>query len=92
MAHHWIRWALLVAQLRRRVEPSSVADNQIGSYVLDCDYFVTADKRFAEALHDIVPHSPLRLAQIVLVRASKDTAPDIEDLFARVAVPSGDTY
>jgi len=50
MLRNWVAWAIVWAQMQRRVEQSGAIDAQHGSYLCDCDVFLTADKRFAHAL------------------------------------------
>lgn len=49
MPRHWIRWAFEFLQRQRRVSAGTPADSQLGTYLVEVDLFVTADKIF----HDI---------------------------------------
>ena len=50
MLRNWVAWAIVWAQMQRKVEQSGAIDAQHSSYLCDCDVFLTADKRFAHAL------------------------------------------
>lgn len=46
MPRSWLRWALHTLQATRTTSPGTPVDAQIGSYLVDADFFVTADRAF----------------------------------------------
>jgi hypothetical protein len=40
----WLRWAVRTSQATRNTSSGTAVDNQISSYLVDADIFVTADK------------------------------------------------
>jgi hypothetical protein len=44
MRRHWLRWAFEFLQRFRRVTDGTPVDIQLGTYLIDADLFVSADK------------------------------------------------
>ncbi len=65
----WLRWALQTLHATRRTGPGTPVDTQIGSYLVEADVFVTADKAFAATVQRVVDESVIRVASPVLVSA-----------------------
>ncbi len=61
LPREWLRWAMCEVQALRKVTPGTPVDNQISTYLVDCDVFVTADRGFAECVELLRPHSPVPL-------------------------------
>jgi hypothetical protein len=77
---NWVAWAIVWAQMQRKVEQSGAIDAQHSAYLCDCDVFLTADKRFAHALNIVADQAPAPVATTRLVSAG---SPEIvESIFA----------
>lgn len=63
----WLRWAVRTLQATRKTSPGTPVDNQIGSYLVDADIFVTADKIFTAIVQRIGDEAVVRIATPVLV-------------------------
>ena len=60
MRRHWLRWAFEFLQQFRRVTDGTPVDSQVGSYLLDVDIMLSADKnlvRVAERCRNEAPFS-----------------------------------
>ena len=58
----WIRWAMTEVQALKAVSSGTPGDNQIATYLIDFDIFVTADGGFAACVEILRPHAPRPLA------------------------------
>lgn len=81
----WLRWAFQQVQATRTTTNGTPVDNQIASYLPECDVFVTADKAFAECVERIRPHSPVALGRGVRARANAAAVDDVMDVMADMA-------
>ena len=50
MPRNWIRGMTHLAMLESKVTPSSPADGQLATYLMDCDLLLSEDKRFVAAV------------------------------------------
>lgn len=66
LVREWIRWAMKEAQTLHKVTNGTPVDNQIATYLVDCDLFVTGDRGFINCIDLIREHSPVRLAHTSL--------------------------
>jgi hypothetical protein len=71
----WLRWAFQWVQATRTTTHGTPVDNQIATYLPECDVFVTSDKAFAACVEKVRPHSPARLGRGLCVPAN-DAAVD----------------
>lgn len=60
---NWIRNIIDWSQMNWRLERSSAWDNAHAAYALDCDLYLTADKRFAWALAAVREIAPFTFAE-----------------------------
>lgn len=67
MPRSWLRWALQALQATRKTNSGTAVDNQIGSYLVDADVFVTADKVFASIVKRVADEAVVQMAVPVLV-------------------------
>jgi hypothetical protein len=67
LPRNWLRWALQTLQGTRKTSPGTPVDNQIGSYLLDADLFVTADKVFVSIVQRVANEAVVQIATPVLV-------------------------
>jgi hypothetical protein len=67
MPRSWLRWALQTLQATRKTSPGTPVDNQIGSYLVEADTFVTADKVFAAIVQRVADEAVVPVASPVLV-------------------------
>lgn len=69
----WLRWATEAAQsVIGGKTGGNPRDVQHASYLLDCDLFVTADRRYQRALSLVQKAAIFPIAQVVLVRRARD--------------------
>jgi hypothetical protein len=74
MPRNWLRWAVATLQATRATSPGSAVDNQIGSYLVDADVFVTADKVFAAIVQRLRTEAPVPIARARLVTSANCAA------------------
>ena len=67
LSRSWLRWALRTLQATRKTGPGTPVDNQIGSYLVDADLLVTADKVFVAIIERIRKEEVIQVARPVLV-------------------------
>ncbi|MDQ7903537.1 hypothetical protein RB614_03290 [Phytohabitans sp. ZYX-F-186] len=87
LPREWLRWAMGEVQSLRKVTPGTPVDNQIATYLVDYDYFVTGDRAFAECIEVIRPHAPAQIAATSVSPAGKGAVDHLLELFENV----GDT-
>lgn len=68
----WLRWAFAHVQATRKTSNGAPVDNQIATYLPECDVFVTADKIFVECVDKVRPHCPVPLGRAARVPANSD--------------------
>lgn len=75
MPRWWLRWATDAAQaVIGGKTGGNPRDAQHASYLLDCDLFVTADRRFEKALSLVQKAAPFAMARVLLVRRGREEA------------------
>lgn len=62
LPREWIRWAMAEAQATRATSSGTPGDNQLATYLIDVDVFVTTDKVFADLTDAMRPHCPAPIA------------------------------
>lgn len=67
---NWLRWAFGHVQSTRATNAGTPVDNQIATYLPESDVFITADRAFAGCIAVVSPHSPVQLAEAVVVPAN----------------------
>jgi hypothetical protein len=84
---NWLNWAVDFVQLTAKVGSGNPGDAQQASYLVDCDVFLTADRRFVEVLDRGREDAPFSFAGTVLVDGNRDnpTAERIEQALSRKA-------
>jgi len=68
----WVRCALAYTQLTMKISHGNARDEQHSAYLTDADIFLTADKRFADALREVRRQAPFGLAETHVVPAEQD--------------------
>ena len=63
----WLRWAFRTLQATRKTSPGTPVDNQIGSYLIDADVLMTADKIFFSITQRIAAEGVVPVAEPLLV-------------------------
>jgi hypothetical protein len=81
----WVRWAMSEAQPLRKVTTGTPVDNQISTYLVDFDVFLTSDRAFGESLEVLRPHAPVPLAKIETAPGGPAAADFTLDLGSRLA-------
>ncbi|NED96867.1 hypothetical protein G1H11_16290 [Phytoactinopolyspora alkaliphila] len=64
LPREWVRWAMAEAQATRSTSPGTPGDNQLATYLIDVDMFVSTDKVFVELVDAMRPHCPVPLAEV----------------------------
>lgn len=80
MPRIWLRWAVQTAQLMGKVTPSSPRDNQLSTYLPDCDVFVSADKRLIRAIALVAVNSRSQLPDLMTFPSLNDTGSAVATL------------
>src|SRR6185437_7451713 len=75
----WLRWAMRTLQVTRKTNQGTPVDNQIGSYRLDADVLVTADRVFHAVVERVVTEAVVPVAVPVLVTVN-NCLPKLTDL------------
>lgn len=83
MVREWIRWAMAEVQALHKVTNGTPVDNQITTYLVDCDIFVTSDRGFAQCIDLIRPHSPASLAQVSVSPAGSGAVDHLLEMFSK---------
>lgn len=81
----WLRWAFEHVQATRTTTNGTPVDNQIATYLPECDAFATADKAFAECVEKVRPHSPIPLGRGCKVPAHESAADALIDLIRELS-------
>jgi predicted nucleic acid-binding protein len=63
LPREWIRWAMAETQATRTTSNGTPGDNQLATYLVDVDIFVTTDKVFVDLADAMRPHCPAPLAE-----------------------------
>lgn len=77
MPRHWLRWAFEFLQRLRRVTDGSPVDTQLGTYMVDADFFVSADKTLIWIASQCRRDAPFKLAEPVKVLAGDSAASEV---------------
>lgn len=80
----WIRWAMAEVQATRATSRGTPGDNQLATYLLDVDLFVTNDKVFAELVEAMRPHCPARLSMVKRSPSGDEALAFVLDLLQRL--------
>lgn len=81
----WLRWAFEHVQATRTTTNGTPVDNQIATYLPECDAFATSDKAFAECVEKVRPHSPVPLGRGCKVPANEGAADAVIDLIRELS-------
>jgi hypothetical protein len=81
MPRNWLRWAIDVAQWERKITLGNPGDAQQGSWLVDADFYLTADRRFAQILDMVEPHFPG--SSLAAIRVVDRNTPSAVDAIAR---------
>jgi hypothetical protein len=71
---NWLSWAVEVVQWTQKIGSGNPADAQHAAYLLDCDVFLSADKRYVAALERVRSDAPFKFATTRLVSADRSTS------------------
>lgn len=81
----WVRWAMAETQATRSTSSGAPGDNQLATYLIDADTFVTTDKIFADLADAMRPHCPVPLADARRSPAGPDALTFVIDLLPCLA-------
>ena len=81
----WLRWAFAHVQATRTTSNGAPVDNQIATYLPECDVFVTADKIFAECIEKVREASPVAIGRAARVPANAAAVDAVVDLLNAMA-------
>jgi hypothetical protein len=79
----WLRWAVRLLQSTRTVTAGTPGDNQISSYLLDADGFLTADRAFADIVARVHDAGVFATARPHLVTTPDDPITALNSVLAR---------
>lgn len=80
----WLRWAFGFVQATRKTTSGTPVDNQIATYLPECDVFLTADRAFAECVEKVRPHAPVAMGRGHTLRAGTDPLPAIVGIIREI--------
>ncbi len=84
MKRCWMRWAMKLLQSLRSVSSGTPGDNQLGTYLVECDYLISADRTFVDIVRKCRDSAPFRIAVPVPVsggeRSVSDVAQALDDI------------
>ena len=83
LPREWIRWAMGEAQATRATSSGTPGDNQLATYLVEVDLFVTNDKVFADLVDAMRPHCPASLAEVVRSPSGEEALPYVLEVLAR---------
>jgi hypothetical protein len=72
MPRFWLRWAFEHLQMFTSVTPGTPGDAQLGTYLPDADFMVSADRNFLRISEKLRPYAPCKIALTKLVAAGKE--------------------
>lgn len=75
----WVRWAFSNRQLYRKWTPGTPGDQQLSSYLIDCDYVVSADKAFVDIANVVRAEAPITMARGIRVAGGKEGVAELLD-------------
>lgn len=81
LVREWIRWAMTEVQALHKVTNGTPVDNQIATYLVDCDLFVTSDRGFVNCIDLLRNHAPEPLAQTSLSPGGRRAVDHLLELF-----------
>jgi hypothetical protein len=67
MPRHWLRWAFEMLQSLRRVTDGTPCDAQLGTYLTQCDWFITGDKAFTDMVTKVGEVAPFAIGRPVMI-------------------------
>ncbi|MEW6741714.1 MAG: hypothetical protein AB1486_03060 [Planctomycetota bacterium] len=82
-----IRWATRTLQSLRKTNSGTVIDNQIASYLPDCDVIATADRTFVDVLERVRQYVPCRTARPVQLPGGDGAFSALCELIASKRLP-----
>lgn len=85
LPRHWIRSALQALQATRRTTGGTPVDNQISTYLVDCDAFMTSDSALVGCLAALAGNAPTRLAVPYALPGGAQAVPAALELLAEIA-------
>lgn len=80
LPREWIRWAMREAQALRKVTAGTPVDNQIATYLVDYDVFLTSDRGFGQCVEMLRPSAPCRLAKVEIAPGGSASVGFVLDL------------
>lgn len=63
MPRHWLRWAFEFLQRQHKVTDGTPVDTQIGTYLIEADLMLSADKGFVRIANRVKADAPFPLAE-----------------------------
>lgn len=79
----WLRWAFTFAQRFRKVTSGTPADSQLGTYFLETDLVISADRILMDILEEVRPYAPCPLPRGKLIRGGDEGVADLFDTLAQ---------
>ena len=72
MPRFWLRWAFQYMQMFLKVTAGTPGDAQLGTYLPEADFVVSADRNFIRMTDMLRPYSPCRVALTKLVKGDAE--------------------
>lgn len=85
LPREWIRWGMREVQALKKVTPGTPVDNQIATYLVDYDVFLTSDRGFGQCIEWLRPYAPSPLALVEVAPGGPGAVEYMLDLFTRVS-------
>ena len=74
MARFWLRWAFEHLQMFAVVTLGTPGDAQLGTYLPEADFVLSADRNFIRMTEMLRPYAPCRVALTKLLKADSEGA------------------
>ena len=79
MPRHWLRWAFEFLQRQQKLSDGTPVDAQIGTYLIDADLMLSADKIFVRIANRVRDDAPFPLAESRTVPGDASTLDAVLD-------------
>jgi hypothetical protein len=86
MPRQWLRWAFAFLQRMHKISDGTPVDSQLGTYLLDVDLFITADRILVGIAERCRAEAPFRIAS---ARKTPGGDPGVEAALQEIRRPTG---
>jgi hypothetical protein len=85
MPRCWLRWAFETTQATRSITDGTPCDTQLGTYLVSCEHFLTADRVLVDVIEKVRPASPVPVGRTWLVAAGDRALNDVQRILNDIA-------